>query len=188
VIPTYDKNFRKFTLTIETLQALQCEKMKFRNAWPRRYWILYQMKARGKWDFLILNCKGYDNFLVSNLRSSMLFWDRKLMRQWFKNGFQYSLLIFSHGLIELVELYKTVYGQNHAKQDIFRVFWNSEQNCESAIEWQPVVSSSWNRCSLIVCVVLNRRKISCSKGAVTSWKTTYFYGEKRSSFLFKSKA
>ncbi len=32
----YDKNFRKFAFIFEKLQVLQCEKMKFRNAWPRR--------------------------------------------------------------------------------------------------------------------------------------------------------
>jgi len=32
----YDKNFRKFAFIFKTLQVLQCEKMKFRNAWPRR--------------------------------------------------------------------------------------------------------------------------------------------------------
>ena len=75
--------------------------------------ILYQIEARQKLDLLVLNSESYQNLLISNLRNIQKFYAffgiEKLRRQQFKYRVKYFLLIFLHGSIELVELYKTVY-------------------------------------------------------------------------------
>jgi hypothetical protein len=45
----YVQNFRDFSPVVEEMYALQVEKMKFRNAWPRSAWIKPDEKFHDRW-------------------------------------------------------------------------------------------------------------------------------------------
>ena len=68
-------------------------------------------------------------------RNVMLFWHRKLRRQQFKYRVKYFLLIFLHGSIELVELYKTVYIKSFSSHfSEIKNFQNDLQNPKNCLK------------------------------------------------------
>jgi hypothetical protein len=63
MVSMYDNNFREFAFTVHELQMLQCKKkMKFRNAWPRRYVTEVSENKIQLWSF----CFGTEMRLVKH--------------------------------------------------------------------------------------------------------------------------